>query len=238
MLNNEILILAGTAAAMGFIHTVLGPDHYLPFVALSKARNWPIFKTSIVTLLCGLGHILSSVVLGFIGIAFGVAVSKLEAVEAARGEWAAWFLIIFGFTYFVWGLRRAIRTKPHNHPHPHEDGLAHSHTHRHTFAHAHIHADKSNSVITPWVIFIIFVFGPCEPLIPLLMYPAAKHNIAAVALVALVFGFITILTMLGIVIPLSYGLLKLPFNRLQRYSHALAGLAIFLCGSGIKFLGF
>jgi len=27
-----------------------------------------------------------------------------------------------------------------------------------------------------WALFLIFVFGPCEPLIPLIMYPAAKLN--------------------------------------------------------------
>jgi hypothetical protein len=34
-----------------------------------------------------------------------------------------------------------------------------------------------------------------------------------------------------------YGLSKLPLQKLERYSHALAGLAILLCGAAIKFLG-
>ena len=38
----SILILVITAASIGFIHTVLGPDHYIPFVATSKAGRRPV----------------------------------------------------------------------------------------------------------------------------------------------------------------------------------------------------
>ena len=91
--------------------------------------------------------------------------------------------------------------------------------------------------MTPWILFTIFVFGPCEPLIPLIMYPAARGNMWAVALVASVFALVTIGTMLTIVYASCLGLSKLPFHKLERYSHALAGLAIFLSGGAIKFLG-
>ncbi len=233
---NEIGILATTALTLGFVHTITGPDHYLPFIVLSKARGWSLSKTSLITFLCGLGHILSSIVLGFIGIALGTAVFKLEMIEASRGDLAAWLLIIFGFTYFVWGVHKAVRYKPHEHKHSHLDGNAHSHSHKHFSEHSHVHSSKSHNT-TPWIMFIIFVFGPCEPLIPLIMYPAAKHNVAAVIMVALVFGLATIMTMLGAVLVVSFGLLKAPIRGLERYSHALAGLTIFLCGGAIKFLG-
>ena len=69
------------------------------------------------------------------------------------------------------------------------------------------------------------------------MYPAAKFNIAAVVAVAAVFGIVTIATMLASVMVSYYGLAKLSFPQIQRYSHALAGLTILLCGGSIKFLG-
>jgi sulfite exporter TauE/SafE len=83
------------------------------------------------------------------------------------------------------------------------------------------------------VLFTIFVFGPCEPLIPILMYPAAAESAFGVAMVAGVFGAATILTMLATVLLLSFGLSRIPTRGLERYSHALAGLAIFLCGVAI-----
>ena len=235
-MSGEIVILAGTAATLGFVHTIFGPDHYLPFIVLSKARQWNIAKTAMITSLCGIGHVLSSIILGFIGIALGIAVFKLEAVEQSRGELAAWLLLAFGFAYFIWGIHRAIRNRPHEHPHMHEDGKADSHTHTHVADHTHIHISKSGS-LTPWVLFIVFIFGPCEPLIPLVMYPAAKGNMMNVAIVALVFGLTTIFTMLGIVLASSYGLGRFNLGRLEKYSHAMAGLAILLSGGAVKFLG-
>jgi sulfite exporter TauE/SafE len=83
----------------------------------------------------------------------------------------------------------------------------------------------------------VFIFGPCEPLIPLIMYPAAEGTMADVAVVALVFGATTIATMLGVVLVSSYGLARVSFGRLERYAHALAGLTILASGGAIKLLG-
>ncbi len=236
-MNKELTILLITAASIGSFHTLVGPDHYLPFIVISKARKWSLMKTTWITGLCGLGHILSSVVLGFIGIALGITVTKLEAVESFRGEIAAWILLAFGLVYFVWGLRRAIVNRPHKHRHFHVDEDAHEHTHVHTDGHVHIHADEGAVNLTPWVLFTIFVFGPCEPLIPILMYPAAKNSLVGVVLVSAVFGITTIGTMLAIVLLSSLGLIFLPLQKLERYSHAIAGATIFLCGIAIKFFG-
>ena len=161
MSEGAVVVLAGTAATVGFVHTILGPDHYLPFIALSKARGWSAGRTLAVTAACGIGHVLSSIVLGLVGIGVGVALFRLEAIEAFRGEVAAWFLLAFGFTYFVWGLHRALRRKPHEHEHSHAGGEVHSHTHTHVDGHAHPHTTGARS-LTPWVLFLIFVFGPCE----------------------------------------------------------------------------
>ena len=171
-MDRSLLVLPGTAATIGFVHTVLGPDHYLPFIVLSKARGWTPRKTVLVTALCGVGHVLSSVILGLIGIVVGVALFKLEIIESVRGDIAAWLLMAFGFAYFVWGVHRAVRNRSHEHSHAHEAGIVHSHFHGHTGEHSHVHDAKSRSV-TPWILFLIFIFGPCEPLIPILMFPAA-----------------------------------------------------------------
>ncbi len=230
-MTQELVILTATAASIGLVHTLLGPDHYLPFVVLSRARGWSLPRTAGITVLCGLGHVASSVVLGLIGIAFGVAVARLEFLEAARGDIAAWLLTAFGLIYMLWGLQRARRG--HRHIHLHADGDAHSHDHEHENAHAHPHDASTAVALTPWILFTIFVFGPCEPLIPLLMYPAAASSTFGVILVAGVFGAVTISTMLVVVLMLSFGLTRLPTAGLERWSHALAGAAILLCGIAI-----
>ncbi len=233
-MNSEIIALTITAATIGFGHTLMGPDHYLPFIAVSKARGWSALKTFIITLICGLGHVGSSVVLGFLGIGLGIVVGKLEGFEAFRGNLAGWLLTGFGLAYMIWGIKKAIRNKTHTHFHVHEDDSKQEHTHDHDGSDAHIHVKKSYKQLTPWILFTIFVFGPCEPLIPILMYPAAQNSIAGVVLVTLTFAGATILTMLAVVMAGTFGLGAIHTNKLARFSHALAGFTIFLCGMAIQ----
>ena len=236
-MDASLPILLSTAASIGLVHTLLGPDHYLPFVAMAKARQWSRVKAVTITILCGVGHVLGSVVLGLLGVALGWAVGSMEIVESFRGELAAWALIIFGLTYGTWGLWRAIRRKPHTHVHVHGNGIVHTHAHDHTAEHAHVHDGPSRTTITPWVLFTIFVLGPCEPLIPILMIPATDHSWWALLLVVAVFGITTIGTMTVVATALIFGLDLVPVKGLERWSHALAGLAIVLSGGAIQFLG-
>jgi len=236
-MSEELTILLVTAASLGFVHTSLGPDHYLPFIAMSKARHWSVYKTSLVTILCGIGHVLGSVIIGLIGIAFGIAITKLQEIESTRGEIAAWLLISFGLVYLIWGLRKAYRNKPHSHIHFHQDGEVHVHTHTHEKEHAHVHSDEKKANITPWILFTIFVFGPCEVLIPLFMYTASLKNTIGLVLVTSFFGLATILTMLIIVLVSLSGIKLISFNKIEKYTHALAGAIILFCGLAIKFLG-
>ncbi|MDP8204733.1 MAG: sulfite exporter TauE/SafE family protein [Candidatus Tenebribacter mawsonii] len=231
---NEITILAFTAASIGFFHTLFGPDHYLPFIMMSKARNWKMRKTMLITFLCGLGHVGSSIVLGFIGISVGIAISKIEMFESFRGNMAAWAFIVFGFVYLVWGIRQAIRNKPHTHLHIHGDGSEHEHLHSHKKEHSHVHGKKN---ITPWVLFTIFVLGPCEPLIPILMYPSAKSSISGLIFITLIFAVVTISTMMTVVYLASLGYKFVPMKKMERFSHAIAGFIIMFSGLGIQLLG-
>ena len=235
-MDNSIIILCGTAASIGLVHTALGPDHYLPFIMMGRARRWSLAKTAWITFLCGLGHVLSSVLLGLTGVLLGIQVMKLEVFEAFRGSIAAWLLIGFGFAYFLWGIRRAILNRPHRHVHSHGDAGKHENEHTHLSDHAHVHDEKKTNM-TPWILFTIFVFRPCEPLIPLLMYPAAEKSVLGTILVAAVFSVVTIGTMLTIVLLSSWGVAFVKLGRMERYTHAVAGATICASGLAIQFLG-
>jgi nickel/cobalt transporter (NicO) family protein len=228
-MNNDILILSLTAASIGLIHTLIGPDHYLPFIMMSKAGKWSEKKTIWVTILCGIGHVLSSVVIGIIGIAAGIGLGSLELIEGTRGEIAAWVLISFGFLYMIWGIRKAYTNRPHSHLHMGSDGTYSTHAHDHQGEHVHVERKKKS--LTPWVLFVIFVLGPCEPLIPLLMFPAAEQSVLGLITVTSAFGIVTIGTMVSVVAVSLWGLNLLPIGKLERYSHAFAGFAI--CASGL-----
>ncbi len=247
-MTTDLYILAISAISVAFLHTLLVPDHYLPFIVMQRAGKWSIAKTYWVTILCGIGHVGSSVLLGLVGVAFGVAIHKIQYFETFRGNIAALMFVAFGLAYMVWGLRKAYKNKPHTHQHFHIDGNAHSHTHTHFNEHSHVHANtfanshththkEEKANLTPWILFTIFVFGPCEPLIPIVMYPAAKGNYFEMTITTIIFGIITIATMLTVVMLSVYGLKKLPLKKLERFNHALAGAAIFFSGLAILVLG-
>lgn len=251
----DLTLLVLTAASIGFFHTLLGPDHYLPFVALSKSRAWTTRRTVAITMACGVGHVLSSIVIGALGIAAGTAIEQLVWIESWRGDVAAWLLFSFGLAYFAWGVKRALRGEIHTHPHVHVDGTRHTHTHDHRLApHVHLHAAASPvlsftpvkpataprvAMATPWALFIIFVFGPCEPLIPVLMYPSAHASGLAVAIVCLAFALATIGTMVAVVLLVRRGLdaIGTRAHGMERWSHALAGATLSVCAAAIIFLG-
>jgi len=232
-------LLCVTAGSIGFLHTVLGPDHYLPFIVMSRVRRWSKSRTFWVTFLCGLGHVLGSIALGLVGAAVGFGLSDLKAlqhVEAVRGGLAAWLLTGFGFAYCVWGLRRAVRGIKHAHTHEHERERHHEHEHSHLGDHSHVHTVEGKT-LTPWILFTIFVFGPCEPLIPVLMYPAFNHSVPGMIMVAIVFSAATIMTMLAVVLLGAWGISFARLGRLERFGHAFAGGAIGLSGIAIQVLG-
>jgi sulfite exporter TauE/SafE len=236
-MTSEFTLLLATAVSVAFLHTLAGPDHYLPFIMIARARKWSLAKTSGFTILCGLGHVGSSIIVGFVGIGFSLALSELVHFESLRGSLISWLFAAFGLVYLVWALYRILRGKQHTHMHVHPDGSAHLHEHNHRSEHLHVHDESGRATITPWVLFTIFIFGPCEPLIPIVMYPAARNNYLELIIVTGVFSIVTILTMLSVVTIASYGIKVLQIKFLEKYSHVMAGGAILLCGLGMVFLG-
>jgi ABC-type nickel/cobalt efflux system permease component RcnA len=235
-MNNSIALLSVTAISLGFLHTILGPDHYLPFIVLSEAKKWTLKKTMFITFICGLGHVLSSVVLGLIGIAVGISLTRLISVESFRGNIAAWLFIAFGLIYMVISIRNLIKNRKHSHSHFHIGGESHSHEHDHHREHTHVH-ETDVVKTTPWILFLIFIFGPCEPLIPIVMYPAAENNIPGAILVSLLFSVVTIATMMSIVLAFKMGLSRINLKPVEKYSNLFAGAMIFFSGIAIQFWG-
>ncbi|MEX0331602.1 MAG: hypothetical protein AB3N64_09295 [Puniceicoccaceae bacterium] len=226
-----------TAMVVGVTHTLLGPDHYLPFVALAKARKWSARKTLLLTGICGLGHVLGSIALGAIGVLAGWSLGSLEWIESARGTIAAWLLTGMGAIYLAWAIKGLGRKKEHSHTHVHADGTIHRHPHTHKGEHAHPHLANQRHTVTAWSLFVIFIFGPCEAFIPILFFPAVQHDWWLAGMTTLLFAASTIGTMMGVVYLMQRGMEWIPFRRFSRYGHVMAGLIILLCGTAIH-LGF
>jgi len=96
------------AATVGALHT-LAPDHWMPFAALARARGWTPGRALRTTILCGLGHVTVSAILGIAALSVGLGVAQLIGGKLA--SLAPALLMAFGTIYMLWGLR------PHRHRH-------------------------------------------------------------------------------------------------------------------------
>lgn len=232
---SEMMVLLMSAVTLGIVHTLLGPDHYLPFIVLSKARKWTRKRTLWITFISGVGHVTGSVILGMIGIAMGISLSKLEAFEASRGSLVGWMLIAFGVLYTAYGVYKYLKKGTHMHV----PAFLRPKSIRHEHLHLDVNEMKDDNAgrLTPWILFLIFVFGPCEVLIPMLIYPAANQSGLGVFLVALVFGVATVGTMMLVVLMGYQGLSLVRFKSREHQLHLFAGLIILLAGAGMQFMG-
>ncbi len=208
-------VLLGTAASLAIVHTLIGIDHSLPLAALGRARGWALGRTLLVTGVCGAGHVASSVVIGAAGVGLGVATDSLLRVESARGELAAALLLAFGISYTAWALwpRRRRDAPP---------------------------ADGDIRGVTAWALFVVFVLGPCEPLIPLMVVPGLAGDWLAVAAVAAVFGLLTVGVMMAAVTAAWHGIGWLGGSaryRGAKLAHAAAGLVVTASGAAVLWLG-
>ena len=204
-------LLAGTAV-IALVHAAAGPDHYLPFIAIGRARGWSLTRAFFITLVAGIAHVLSSVAIGFIGIAAGITLERLEFLEGTRGTVAGWLLVLGGVFYLLWSLRQ--------------------HSHRHASIDADDPRMRNRSVLF-WTLVAIVVLGPCEPLIPL-MFVAVQISWAAVIISSLLFLVLTLVVMETFVLAALAGLKVLPLQLTHRLSNVLAALVII--GLGIALM--
>jgi nickel/cobalt transporter (NicO) family protein len=215
-----LAVLALTAAAVGALHSV-APDHWVPFAALARARRWSTAHTARITILCGLGHVTVSAVLGVLALITGLR--AVHAIGIRLEEHATLLLMGFGTVYMVWGLRRSFRRDP----------LAVLHDHHHHHARGHNDHDHG---LTEWSLFTLFSLDPCVAVIPMIV-AATAGGWAAVGGVVLVYEAATIAAMMLLVGVAVAGVRTMRFAFLDRFGDALAGGLILTTGGVLAVLG-
>ena len=232
-MTTEMGALIFSAITISFLHTATGPDHYLPFIVLARARKWSLYKTVMLTIVCGLGHILSSVFIGALSVVFSWQLAKLEWFQNMRSEFSSWALVLFGLVYLTWGIWKAYANRPHKHFDVYDsDVYVYEHRHGDSVVYPH-----QRIRVTPLVLFAIFVMGPSEPLIPLMFYSGIYESPFETGIIVAVFSTFTVLTMLVMVLLGICGFSLLQTTNLDRYMHAIGGAVVAICGAGMVLFG-
>ncbi len=239
MTDGLFAALAAGAVTVGSLHA-LAPDHWVPFAALARAQGWSPRRTAAITALCGFGHVTVSVLLGLLGLVFGVGLLQAfgERMEAVAGV----LLVGFGLVYGLWGLRRAARAElgrhvhAHPHVHPHEqahDGLT---AHGRGSPHVHLEQVSVSPRLTAWGLFLVFSADPCVAVVPLL-FAAAPLGVLRTVLIVVLYEIATIGTMILLVTPASVAARAVRGEWLNRYGDAAAGGVIVFVGLAVAALG-
>lgn len=126
--------------------TAANPAHYLPFVAIGKSHGWGLPKILAFAAACGMGHLLSSALVGGLGIAFGAGVGEASFLDAVREDIMKWAFLAFAIVYFFLGLRVSISGRGRMHCCEADSG-----------------AKKIGGLSDKasfWTLFLIFTLGP------------------------------------------------------------------------------
>jgi nickel/cobalt exporter len=207
--------IAATAVTVGSLHS-LAPDHWVPFAALARAQGWSAARTARITILCGFGHVTTSVLFGLTALVLGL---ELVATFGHRLEsWGGLLLVAFGLAYGIWGLRRAAGARLHGHVHHHYD---------------HVHDARR---MTPWTLFLLACADPCVAVLPLIV-ATAPLGAGKVATVAAIYEIATIGTMTALVLLAWRGAKAFRSAWLDRYGDAAAGGLIATLGIVLTAVG-
>jgi hypothetical protein len=200
------LVLA--AITVGSLHS-LAPDHWVPIAAVGRARGWSSLRTSRVALLCGVGHVTVSVMLGLLALAFGAQL--LQSFGEQMVSVAGLLLIGFGTAYAVWGIRSALVHRIHRHHHHGDDH------------------ENDPSTASTWSLFLIYCADPCVAVIPIL-FAAAPLSVAQQVLVILAYEVSTIVAMVVLVAIAHSGAQRFKGRWVERYGDGAAGALIVATG--------
>ncbi len=200
-------LLIGAVALVGILHTVV-PDHWGPIVLLARQEQWPSRKLIRVALGAGAGHVVSTLLIGFVMWIAGVALAQQYGTLVSRISSLG--LVLFGgwMMFSAWrelaSPARADRTKPPGDSSP---------------------PSRSRAMA------LILVLGS-SPMIEGLpaFFAAGRYGVWLLGVMAGVFAASTILTYVVMCIYAARGLHGVRTHAFERYGEVLSGGFIVLLG--------
>ncbi|WP_276484807.1 hypothetical protein [Paraflavitalea pollutisoli] len=194
-------IIAGSIL-ISLLHAVI-PNHWLPILAIGRKEGWDFAETSRVTLLAGMAHVISTVI---IGILLGLIGKELSVhIEHYTRIIAPSILILMGL-YFI---------RQH-----------------YTHHHFHLHTKEIKKKTKPSIILALVVAMFLSPCLEIEAYflLAGSKSWWILAGVAAMYSVISIAGML-IWIRIAYkGLLKLNWHKWEHNAGIITGLILISTG--------
>ena len=232
-MSNATPALFAAAAGVGFGHAVL-PDHWVPLAVLGRARRYPLAKIARLSSLAGVAHVLLSIVLG--AVIIGVGLQFRSSVSHAQDTIIGSLLIATGVGFGVLQATGRGHHHDHDHDHPHQgghsDGHGHAHPHGHGHRHSHADPDAGRGIGRLAAVMVPFGAAASPDLTILPVFLAATTAGAATAVGSVViFGAVTIGTIVGLTLGAAKGSYQIKGDWLDRWGNAVTAVVLVLIGA-------
>ena len=179
------------------------PNHWLPVVAIGRKENWTLDETTRVTFLSGLAHAASTVLIGLLLGLAGVQIHE---------RWNRYFHLFAPVTLILIGIYFVRQHYKHKHFHLHQP----------------IVTSRPKSKIVAALAIAMFL-SPCME-IEAFFLMAGSHGWWLILLLAVMYGIVSVASMI-IWVRLAYsGLLKLNWHRLEHNAGIITGIALVVTG--------
>lgn len=206
MNDSFLLTLAATGFGVAFLHAAI-PTHWLPFVAIGRARGWTRRRTLGAVALAGGGHILATTALG-VGLAWSGFELEEHFHEVFHGVVAA---VLVGL-----GAWLAFRK-------PHGAGCAHCQ------GHPEKRVPDATDRAALWGLFLTLTLSPCELFLPVYL-TAMPYGWPGIVWLSAVLAVATLGGMLTLTWLTLHGVQRLRFRWLDRLDQRVIGGLLCLLG--------
>ncbi len=209
-----LLTLLSTGFGVAFLHAAI-PTHWLPFVAVGRARGWSRRQTLGAVALAGGGHILGTTALGVALAGFGFELSE------HFGQAFTWTVAAILISLGLWLALRA----------PHGPACAHCHGHPEKL----LPAASDRTAL--WGLFLTLTLSPCELFLPVYL-TAVPYGWPGIIWLSAVLACATLGGMLTLTWLTLHGTERLRWRWLERLDERVIGGLLCFLGFGVAFLGF
>jgi nickel/cobalt exporter len=201
MLTAEFVSIILGSLVLSVLHALI-PNHWLPVLAIGRKENWSIAQITSVTLISGLSHAVSTVI---IGVAIGLlGVQLADKISGFTHVVAPIILIGLGLFY-----------------------IYQHHRHKHFHLHAEVKPRAKNKIIVSLVVAMFF--SPCLE-IEAYFLMAGAQGWTLIALLAILYTVITVFGMVIWVRIAFKGLSKLNWHSLEHNTGIITGLTLIATG--------
>ncbi len=176
------------------------PNHWLPFIALSRAEKWSTKKLIMIISIGAIFHSLSTAILGFFISYFGYYISSISQLEKIL---PTFFMVFLGMIYLII-----------DHQEHYNDPLK---------------KKSINPIFSVILLYLGMFFSPCLE-IEAIYFSVGRYGLTSFVLISLIYTIITLVSMLTFSYLAYKGLLKYFPKILEKYEKRMIGLVLIILG--------